>query len=217
MNPSTSPGVPTIGRTAVCPAAVHPAQARLSMRSPPPVFVTAATLVSGCAARTLRDSASRASAAAALAPRAAPADPTARARYGWCLRDTGSSVHSAPDRLRSAPGAAPCPLALRRPRLQREPFMPGSRAHRDPVGDGVADQVIQRNALCRISTQPRTLGVALDQPAPLAQLADALGDVLDQCLQLDRDAFGQKCRWRPSPLAPTPTQSSPAASLKCHT
>ncbi len=59
-----------------------------------------------------------------------------------------------------------------RHRLQREQLLACARTHRDPVGDGVADQIIQRTAFPPRG-QPGVLRVALDE-------ADARGDLLHQ-------------------------------------
>jgi hypothetical protein len=50
----------------------------------------------------------------------------------------------------------------------------------------MADQVIQRSDFSGIPAQPRVLGVALDQAAPLQQPAEAFGDALDQGLKVAR-------------------------------
>jgi hypothetical protein len=84
-------------------------------------------------------------------------------------------------------------LILRRPGrhgLQREQLLSGARTHRDPVGDGVADQIIQR-ATGSIPCQPGVLHVALDQATALQCLANALGDLLHQCRKLDGCRCGQ--------------------------
>ena len=49
----------------------------------------------------------------------------------------------------------------------------------------MADQVIQRSGLAGITAQPRALGIALDQPAPLQHPAEAFGDALHQRLGVD--------------------------------
>ena len=67
--------------------------------------------------------------------------------------------------------------------LQREQLLPGARAHRDPVGDGMADQVIER-AAWPVDSEPGVLHVALDEAALLKQSSYALSDLLHQPLQL---------------------------------
>jgi hypothetical protein len=67
--------------------------------------------------------------------------------------------------------------------LQREQLLPGARADRDPVGDAVTDQIIQR-AGRSIAVEPGVLHVPLDHAALLQQPANARGDLLYQCLQL---------------------------------
>ena len=53
-----------------------------------------------------------------------------------------------------------------RQRLQREQLLPGARADRDPVSDGVANEVIQRPLLPG-AREPGGLHVPLDDAAPL--------------------------------------------------
>jgi hypothetical protein len=66
--------------------------------------------------------------------------------------------------------------------LQREQLLPGSRAHCNPVGDSVADQISQWTAF-PVRGEPGVVHVALDQ-ATLHQLApDALSNQLHQALQ----------------------------------
>jgi hypothetical protein len=62
-------------------------------------------------------------------------------------------------------------------------FLPGARTHSDPVGDGVADQVIERSAW-PIRSEPGVLHVALDEGALLQRSAYALSDLLHKYSQL---------------------------------
>lgn len=71
----------------------------------------------------------------------------------------------------------------RRQHLQREQLLPGARAHRNPTGDGLTDQIIEWTS-CPIAGEPSVLHVALDETTPLKLAANALGDLLYQYLQL---------------------------------
>jgi len=74
-----------------------------------------------------------------------------------------------------------------RHRLQREQSLSGSGADRDPVGDRMPDQVVERAGL-EITSKPRVLDVALDQATTFQHLAHLCADLLDQPLQLVRAA-----------------------------
>jgi len=79
--------------------------------------------------------------------------------------------------------------------LQREQILSGERAHCNAAGDGVADQIIQ----ClsgSILYQPGVLQVALDPATALQCLANALGNLLQQCRKLDARRRSQMTKHR---------------------
>jgi hypothetical protein len=84
---------------------------------------------------------------------------------------------------RGAIGVALQPLQSGVHGLQGEQLLTGPGTHGDAVGDGVADQVIQWAGFREVG-KPRVLHVALDDTAALQRSPDALGNLLDEDLQI---------------------------------
>jgi len=66
--------------------------------------------------------------------------------------------------------------------LQREHLLPRALAHRDPIGDRAAEQIVHRPTRLGIEGEEAVVAVAREQPRSLERFCDAFGDSLEERL-----------------------------------
>ena len=87
-------------------------------------------------------------------------------------------------------------VRLRRHGLQREHLLPGPRTDGHPIGDRVPEQIVHRAARRRVEGEVAILAIAHEQSLAFERPADALGDPLDERLQLARARRGDAPKHR---------------------